>query len=153
MVVVFAAGHVPRVRQIRGRDLVAPLVINLDVLDDSDVEVEFPTVPAPDRVEPPGPEVATLTLRSHTPQARFGLMIGDTPHAEFAHVDPSRSYRFRLTLEGYADEDLVIDPDDWPDDWPDDPEGALVQSERVELRPRRPAEVAGSSSELGARGG
>lgn len=145
MVAVAAAGHQPRVRVVKGSELVAPVVVDLDPLDAeaaAAVPPEIPTAAVP-KVGRETKAPVTLVLRSNTPDARLMLLVGYTPGATVVDLDVSETHRFLVTLEGHEDHEIELKGRHW-----DETEaGELVYDERVQLRPRAAAPAPASASD------
>ena len=130
-IVVQAAGHVTRGRVVKGSELAAPVMIDLDPLGASDA-VEPSADAMPDLGVPrvgSSQEVVALDLRTNTPNARLGLLLGWTPGVSMIDLDTSLSHEFAVDLPGHTSRTVVVKPNDWQDG----PDGVPVSVHNVAL--------------------
>lgn len=136
LVLVAAAGHVPRIRRIKGSELAAPVIVDLDPLPAGAPEAELPDEEPPKLATTLGKQTATLTLRSNTPGAQLGLLVGYTPGVKLVDVDVAEPKRFWIALPGFEREELVVKGRHYEEL----AAGSLVFSTNVQLRERTPVE-------------
>jgi hypothetical protein len=137
MVAVTAEGHQPRVRVVKGSELVAPVVVDLDPLAE-----EAKAAPAPEIPPAPVPKVGReakrttdLVLRSNTPGAELMLLVGYTPGATVVDLDVRETHRFLVTLEGHESHAIELKGRHWEEA----DGGDLYFDDTVTLTPRAPA--------------
>lgn len=143
MVAVTAAGHQPRVRVVKGSELVAPVVVDLDPLPPEAAAgpaPEIPAAPVP-KVGQDAKRTTELVLRSNTPGASLMLLVGYTPGATVVDLDVGETHRFLVTLAGYEPHAIELKGRHWEET----DGGTLVYDDTVTLRPRE----AGSPSPRG----
>ncbi len=139
MVAVTAPGHVPRVRVLKGTELAAPVIIDLDPVEPGAPEPELPDAPPP-KVGTKTDDTATLELRSNTEGAALSLLVGYTPGVQVMNLDVSQTHRFRITAPGFETHEIVLKGRHW-----EESEQGLAYLEHVKLRPRA---AEGSDPEL-----
>jgi hypothetical protein len=79
---------------------------------------------------------ATLELRSNTPGAQLGLLIGYTPGVKVIDVDVEQPHRYLLVRDGHQDAELLVKGRHFEESTA----GALVFQETVKLVPRPPVD-------------
>ncbi|MBC7973738.1 MAG: hypothetical protein H7138_02050, partial [Myxococcales bacterium] len=131
MVMVTAPGHVPRVRIVKGSELAAPVIVDLDPLPPGATAPALPEERAPKLAAAPSKQAETLVLRSHTPGASLGLLVGYTPGVKIVDVDVEAPQRYLLVLAGHAPAELVVKGRHFEEQGG----GALVFAETVKLVP------------------
>jgi hypothetical protein len=146
MVVVTAPGHVPRVRTVKGSELSAPVVVDLDPLPAGAAAPPLPEAPPPRLADAPGKDTATLVLRSNTKDARLALLVGYTPGARLLDVDVEQPRTLWIALAGHELHELVVKGRHYEDG----PDGVPAYAETVTLVPAKPvADVEDEEIEVG----
>lgn len=148
MVAVTADGHQPRVRVVKGSELVAPVVVDLDPLPPP-ADASAGPAPAPEIPPAPVPKVGrdakrttSLVLRSNTPGASLMLLVGYTPGATVVDLDVGQTHRFLVTLEGHEPHAIEIKGRHWEEA----DGGELRFDDAVTLSPRAPGKAPGKSA-------
>lgn len=136
MVLVTAPGHQPRVRLVKGSELAAPVIVDLDPLPPGAAVPPVAEERVPKLATPPSRVDATLELRSNTPGAQLGLLIGYTPGVKVIDVDVEQPHRYLLVLAGHGDAELVVKGRHFEESTG----GALVFQETVKLAPLPPVD-------------
>ncbi len=136
MVAVTAPGHMPRVRIVKGSELAAPVILDLDAVPAGAAAPPLGDERPPKLAARPGAAEATLDLRSNTPGAQLGLLVGFTPGVKVIDVDVEQPRRFHVVLLGYEVAELVVKGRHFEEQG-----GALVYQEQVTLVPSVPAAV------------
>jgi len=131
MVVVTAPGHVPRVRTVKGTELAAPIIVDLDPLAPGAAAPPIPEAAPPRLANTPGQEVATLVLRSNTKDAALALLVGFTPGARLLDVDVEQPRKLWVALAGHALVELTVKGRHYEDD----ADGTPFYAETVTLVP------------------
>jgi hypothetical protein len=133
MVMVFAPGHVPRVRIVKGSELAAPVIVDLDALPAGAAAPPLPEERAPKLASAPSKQAETLVLRTHTPGATLGLLVGYTPGVKIIDVDVKAPQRYLLVLAGHDPAELIVKGRHFEEQG-----DALVYAETVTLVPSKP---------------
>lgn len=136
MVLVTAPGHRSRVRLVKGSELVGPVVVDLDPLPAGAASPPIAEERVPKLASPPSKVDATLELRSNTPGAQLGLLVGYTPGVKIIDVDVEQPHRYLLVLAGHQDTELVVKGRHFEEA----SGGALVYQETVTLTPAAPVD-------------
>jgi hypothetical protein len=136
MVLVTAPGHLPRVRLVKGSELAAPVIVDLDPLPPGAAAPPIAEERVPKLATPPSKVDATLELRSNTPGAQLGLLIGYTPGVKVIDVDVEQAHRYLLVRDGHQDAELLVKGRHFEESTA----GALVFQETVKLVPRPPVD-------------
>lgn len=136
MVLVTAPGHLSRVRLVKGSELAAPVIVDLDPLPAGAAVPPVAEERVPKLATPPSKVDATLELRSNTPGAQLGLLVGYTPGVKVIDVDVEQPHRYLLVLAGHQDAEVVVKGRHFEEG----PSGALVFQETVKLTPRPPVD-------------
>lgn len=134
MVAVTADGHQPRVRVVKGSELVAPVVVDLDPLAEdakAGPAPEIPPAPVP-KVGQDAKRTTALVLRSNTPGASLMLLVGYTPGATVVDLDVAETHRFLVTLEGHEPHAIELKGRHWEEA----DGGDLYYDDTVTLAPR-----------------
>ncbi len=137
MVVVTAPGHVPRVRTVKGSELSAPVVVDLDPLPPGAAQPPLPEAPPPKLASTPGKDTTTLVLRSNTKDARLALLVGYTPGARLLDVDVEQPRTLWIALAGHEVHELTVKGRHYEDG----PDGVPAYAEHVTLVPAKPVEA------------
>jgi hypothetical protein len=132
MVLVTAPGHMPRVRTVKGTELSAPVVVDLDPLAPGAAAPPIPEAPTPRLANAPGQELATLVLRSNTKDAELALLVGYTPGARLLDVDVEQPRELWVALAGHETVELTVKGRHYEDD----ADGTPLFAETVTLVPR-----------------
>ncbi len=143
MVMVTAPGHVPRVRIVKGSELAAPVIMDLDPLPAGTAMPPLPEERAPKLASAPGKQAETLVLRSNTPGATLGLLVGYTPGVKIVDVDVLQPQRYLVVLAGHEPAELVVKGRHFEEQ----PDGKLGYFETVQLKPAAPVPAAAEGDE------
>ncbi|MFO0636158.1 MAG: hypothetical protein U0168_25270 [Nannocystaceae bacterium] len=108
MVMVAAPGFSPRVRVVKGTELAAPVVMDLDPLPAGAAALPLPDERTPKLAPTPSKQTATLELRSNTPGAELGLLVGYTPGVKVVDVDVAQVHRYRVVLAGHEPAEVQV---------------------------------------------
>jgi hypothetical protein len=141
MVAVTAPGHAPQIRVLKGSELEAPIVIDLDPL----AEGAVPTWPeaAPPKVGRDTAKPATLELRTHTPDASLGLLVGYTPGVRVIDLDVAKKHTFLVLLAGHEPVTLNVAGRHFEEE----AGGTLLYREAVTLSPLAAAPEGGAAGQ------
>lgn len=137
-VLVTAPGHASRVRVVKGSELGAPVIMDLDPLEDPRARPPIPDAPPPELGDGDSDETATLRLRSNSEGARLALLVGYTPGVKIVDLDVEQVHTVWLTLAGHALHEIVLKGRHWEET----SDGALVYMEHVKLEPQPETAVA-----------
>ncbi len=142
MIAVVADGHVPRTRLVRGSELSAPVVMDLDPLPEGQTAAPIPEGPVP-KVGRDADKTVDLQLRSNTEGAKLALLIGYTPGVTVVDLDVGQSHTFFVTAEGFERHELVVKGRHWEEQG-----DALVYDEVVALQPTPEGTPDGDDAEI-----
>lgn len=130
-VLVTAPGFEPRVRIVKGSELAAPVIVDLDPVAAGAVAGPIPDE-TPPKVDPkPSKDTATLTLRSNTAGAQLGLLVGFTPGVKIVDADVRATHRFVAVLAGFAPSEVTVKGRHFEES----EAGALAYHETITLAP------------------
>jgi hypothetical protein len=133
MVMVTAPGHLPRVRIVKGSELAAPVIVDLDPLPAGATPPPLPDERPPKLAQAPSKQTETLVLRSNTPGATLGLLVGFTPGVKIIDVDVAQPQRYLVVLAGYEPAEVVVKGRHF-----EEQNGKLAYFETVKLVPAAP---------------
>ncbi|MBK8238142.1 MAG: hypothetical protein IPK74_21650 [Deltaproteobacteria bacterium] len=108
MVLVTAPGFAPRVRVVKGTELAAPVVMDLDAVPPGAAVPPIPEHDAPKLSRAPSKQTAALELRSNTAGATLGLLVGYTPGVKIVDVDVKAPHRFLLVLAEHEPTEVIV---------------------------------------------
>ncbi len=131
LVLVSAPGYAPRIRRVKGSEMVAPVIVDLDALPQGAAEPPLPDEDPPKLAASLGKQTSALVLRSNTPGAQVGLLVGYTPGVKLIDVDVTEPKRLWIALPGHQREELVIKGRHYEELG----SGALIFSTNLQLRP------------------
>jgi len=131
MILVTAPGHQPRVRILKGSELAAPVIVDLDPLPAGAVTPPVPEERPPRLADQPGDVHEALVLKSNTPGARLALLVGYTPGVRLIDVDVEQPRTLWVALAGHELAELVVKGRHYEDD----ADGNPVYAEHVTLQP------------------
>jgi hypothetical protein len=144
-----APGQQPQVRRIKGTEIGGTVTVDLDPLADADAHAPLPESDPPRLADTVDPEdVGELRLASPDTDARFGLLVGYTPGVRLEDLEVGETWELLVTKEGHAPHTETIKGRHW-----EEAGDALIYSEKVELRPLTPEEMAEADSESDATDG
>lgn len=137
MVLVTAPGHLPRTRIVKGSELAAPVIVDLDPLPAGAAMPPLPEERVPKLAPTPSKQSETLVLRSNTKDATLGLLVGYTPGVKIIDVDVAQPQRYLVVLAGYEPQELAVKGRHFEEQG-----GNLVYFEKVTLTPAAPVPAA-----------
>ncbi|HWB77440.1 MAG TPA: hypothetical protein VG755_20880, partial [Nannocystaceae bacterium] len=137
VVMVSAPGHIPRMRIVKGSELAAPVIVDLDPLPAGTAMPPLPDERAPKLAPTPSKQTETLVLRSNTKDATLGLLVGFTPGVKIVDVDVAQPQRYLLVLAGHEPAELAVKGRHFEEQG-----GNLVYFEKVTLKPAAPVPAA-----------